>query len=732
MSIPHSFQCEVGGRTLTIQTGKLATQATSAVTVTYGESVVLVTLGVAPQAREGTDFLPLTIDYEERLYAAGKIPGGFIRREGRPSQEATLASRLTDRPLRPLLPKTWRREIQIIITVLSADQQNDPDVMAIIGASTVLGMSSIPFAGPVSAVHVGYINDELVLNPTLAQLEGSTLDLVVASTRDKVVMLEAGAKEITEDVVQDAIRFGHEANQAIINLQDQIQKALSIPKEPAPSNELSTEVIGLITPLIGDKLESCLFQSARSERERLLDELKTEITNKLDGQVSKNDIDTYLDKQIRNTLRTSILDKGKRASGRVLDELRQITCEAGILPRTHGSGLFNRGLTQVLTITTLGSTRQEQQLDGLGLEETKRFMHHYNFPPFSTGEVRRIGSPGRREIGHGALAERALQPVIPPEADFPYTIRLVSEVLSSNGSTSMASVCAGSLSLMDAGIPVKSAVSGISIGLVTGEDGRFATLTDIEGIEDNYGDMDFKVAGTREGITAIQLDIKIKGITHEIIREAFAKAKTARLQILDMMQQTISTFRPEVSRYAPRMYKMKIDPDKIGAVIGTGGKTIRSITEETKTTIDIDQDGTVIIGSTDEASAQHAIEIIEGLTKDIEVGSIYTGKVTRILAFGAIVEFLPGKDGMVHISELAPYRVANVEDVIKVGDEVTVKVIRVEDGKIALSRKAVFDKPSTETGETNPSRPPQGPAQRPYTGRPPQRPHSDRKPPYRE
>ncbi len=732
MSIPHSFQCEVGGRTLTVQTGKLATQATSAVTVMYGESVVLVTLCVAPQAREGTDFLPLTIDYEERLYAAGKIPGGFIRREGRPSQEATLASRLTDRPLRPLLPKTWRREIQIIITVLSADQQNDPDVMAIIGASTVLGMSSIPFAGPVSAVHVGYINDELILNPTLAQLEGSTLDLVVASTRDKVVMLEAGAKEVTEDVVQEAIRFGHEANQAIINLQDQVQKALGIAKEPAPGNELSAEVINLITPLIGDKLDSCLFQSARSERERLLDELKTEITNKLDGQVSKNDIDTFLDKQIRNTLRNSILDKGKRASGRALDELRQITCEAGILPRTHGSGLFNRGQTQVLTITTLGSTRQEQQLDGLGLEETKRFMHHYNFPPFSTGEVRRIGSPGRREIGHGALAERALQPMIPPEADFPYTIRLVSEVLSSNGSTSMASVCAGSLSLMDAGIPVKSAVSGISIGLVTGEDGRFATLTDIEGIEDNYGDMDFKVAGTREGITAIQLDIKIKGITHEIIREAFAKAKTARFNILDIMQQTISTFRPEVSRYAPRMYKLKIDPDKIGAVIGSGGKTIRSITEETKTTIDIDQDGTVVIGSTDEASAQHAIEIIEGLTKDIEVGSIYTGKVTRILAFGAIVEFLPGKDGMVHISELAPYRVANVEDVIKVGDEVTVKVIRVEDGKIALSRKAVFDKPSAEAGDTNPSRPPQRPSQRPYTGRPPQRPHSDRKPPYRE
>jgi polyribonucleotide nucleotidyltransferase len=733
LATPHSFQCEVGGRILTIQTGKLATQATSAVTVTYGESVVLVTLGVGAQPREGVDFLPLTIDYEERLYAAGKIPGGFIRREGRPSQEATLASRLTDRPLRPLLPKTWRREIQIIITVLSADQQNDPDILAIIGASTVLGMSSVPFAGPVSAVHIGYINDEFVLNPTLAQLEGSALDLVVASTRDKIVMLEAGAKEVSEDIVLEAIRFGHSANQAIITLQEQLQQALGVPKEPVPVQELSAEVIDLIKPLLSDKLEAALFQSDKTDRERWLDDLQAEIVGKLDKQVSKEDIATNLDKQIRNLLRTSVLDKKRRVSGRALDELRPITCEAGILPRTHGSGLFNRGRTQVLSITTLGSTRQEQQLDGLGIEETKRFMHHYNFPPFSTGEVRRIGSPGRREIGHGALAERALQPIIPAEADFPYTIRLVSEVLSSNGSTSMASVCAGSLSLMDAGIPVKNAVSGISIGLVTGDDGRFATLTDIEGIEDNYGDMDFKVAGTSEGITAIQLDIKLKGISQDVVHEALTKAKTARLQILDIMRQTIATSRSEVSRYAPRMYKLKIDPDKIGAVIGSGGKTIRAITEETKTTIDIDQDGTVIIGSTDEASAQHAIEIIEGLTKDVEVGTIYTGKVTRVLAFGAIVEFLPGKDGMVHISELAPYRVANVEDVVKVGDEVTVKVIRVEDGKIALSRKALFDKPGTETGERNTNPPPQRSSPRPYSGgRPPQRSNPDRKPPYRQ
>ncbi|MDP2919805.1 MAG: polyribonucleotide nucleotidyltransferase [Dehalococcoidia bacterium] len=725
MLTPSSFQCEVGGKTLTISTGKLATQATAAVTVTYGETVVLVTLGVSTNPREGIDFLPLTVDYEERLYAAGKIPGGFIRREGRPSQEATLASRLTDRPIRPLLPKAWRREIQIIITVLSVDQQNDPDILAIIGGSTVLSVSSVPFAGPVSAVRVGYINDEYILNPTLAQMEGSALDMVVASTREKVVMLEAGAKEVSEDVVFEAIRFGHEANKAIIDLQEQMRQAIGIPKETTPVQDFSLEMAACVDPLLQVKLEQSLFQADKVDREQWMDDLQAEIAGKLGEQFHRADIAAYIDDQVRKLLRSNILERGRRVSSRALDELRQITCEAGVLPRTHGTGLFNRGRTQVLAITTLGSTRQEQQLDGLGIEETKRFMHHYNFPPFSTGEVRRLGSPGRREIGHGALAERALLPIIPREEDFPYTIRLVSEVLSSNGSTSMASVCAGSLSLMDAGIPVKSPVAGISIGLVTGDDGRFATLTDIEGIEDNYGDMDFKVAGTPEGITAIQLDIKLKGIPFAVIEEALARAKKARFQILETMNRTISTSRVEVSRYAPRMYKMKIDPDKIGAVIGSGGKTIRTITEVTKTTIDIEQDGTVIIGSTDEASARKAIEIIEGLTKEIEVGTVYTGKVTRVLAFGAIVEILPGKDGMVHISELAPYRVANVEDVVKVGDEVTVKVIRVEDGKIALSRKAAFEKP----GESAETRPPHTAPHPPPTHRPPMSRDSDQRPP---
>ena len=704
---PQSFQCEVGGRTLIIQTGKLATQATSSVTVTYGETVVLVTLCIAPAPREGTDFLPLTIEYEERLYAAGKIPGGFIRREGRPSQEATLASRLTDRPLRPLLPKTWRREIQIINTVLSADQENDPDLLAIIGSSTVLAMSEIPFDGPVGAVRIGYINDEMVLNPTLAQLEGSELDLTVVSTKDNIAMVEAGAKEVAEDIVLDAIKFAHMANQAIIKLQEEIRQAYGKPKEAAPIHEINPETLAAVRQFTDAKLKTALFQADKQTRQTHMDALQKEITDSLGEKYPKSEVLDVFDKEVRKLIRSSILEKGQRVSGRAVNELRTITCEAGILPRTHGTGLFNRGLTQVLCIATLGSLRQEQQLDGLGIEESKRFLHHYNMPPFATGEAKRIGNPGRREIGHGALAERALIPVIPKSEDFPYTIRLVSEVLSSNGSTSMASTCAATLALMDAGIPIKKPVAGISIGLVSADNNKFVLLTDIEGIEDNYGDMDFKVAGTTEGITAIQLDTKLKGLPFSIFAETLENAKVTRLKILDVMQQTIAAPRPEVSRYAPRMYKMKIDVDKIGAVIGSGGKTIRAITEETKATIDIEDDGTVIIGSSDEASARRAIEIVEGLTKEIEVGTIYTGKVTRLLPFGAFVEILPGKEGMIHISELADHRVATIEDEVKVGDEVTAKVIRNEDGKIALSRKAVFEttpRPSTDERRDAPRR----------------------------
>ena len=719
----RNYECEVGGRNLVIETGKLARQADEAVTVQWGDTVVLVTLCAAEKPREGVDFLPLTVDYEERLYAAGKIPGGFIRREGRPSQEATLTSRMTDRPLRPLLPKEWRREIQLVITVLSVDHVNDPDVLALIGSSAVLHMSEIPFAGPVGAVHVGYINDELVLNPTLPQMESSQLDLIVASTRDTVVMIEAGCQEVSEELVLQAIEFGHQANQDIIRLQEKMREDLGKPKEEPPSSAAAdTEVAREVLPIIAPKLEQAVFQPDKLERDRILDGLKKELSDKLGEQFSEGELVSVLEGEAKRTLRSGVLDHGKRVSGRGLTEVRPIECEIGTIPRTHGSGLFSRGLTQVLTLATLGPVKKEQQLDGLGIEESKRFMHHYNFPPFSVGEARRVGGPGRREIGHGALAERALVPVLPRDADFPYTIRLVSEVLSSNGSTSMASVCASSLSLMDAGIPINRSVAGIAMGLVTDTEGRFTVLTDLEGMEDFYGDMDFKVAGTTEGITAVQMDTKLKGLTMEIVKATLHQALEARMSILDVMDRTISTSRSEVSKYAPRMYRMTINTEKIGAIIGPGGKTIRSIQEQTKTTIDVDNEGTVLIGSTDESNAQQAITMIEGLTREIEVGSIYTGKVTRLLSFGAFVEILPGKEGMVHISELANYRVPTIEDEVNVGDEITVKVIRNEDGKIALSRKAVFEKDAPD--QAGDRRPPPGnyPTRRPNDSRPPQRP----------
>lgn len=699
MTESQSFECEVGGRSLTIDTGKLAGQASGAVAVRYGDTVVLVTACIGKEPREGVDFLPLTVDYEERLYAAGKIPGGFIRREGRPSQEATLAGRLTDRPLRPLLPKTWRNDIQLIITVLSADQENDPDILAVIGSSAVLSISEVPFDGPVSAVHIGYINDKLVLNPTLAQLEDSLLDLVVASTKEAVVMVEAGAREAPEDIISQAIKFGHEANQDIIKLQEQLRQACSKSKVEAPISKINPEIVSAVSSMVNGKLTQALSQAEKPQREQALSALKQELMESLGKSFSEEDILSAFETKVRAEIRTSILEKGQRVSGRGLTEVRPLSCEVGLLPRTHGSALFTRGQTQVLTITTLGPIKKEQQLDGLGIEESKRFIHHYNFPPFSTGEVKRVGSTGRREIGHGALAERAILPVLPKDEDFPYTIRLVSEVLSSSGSTSMASVCASSLSLMDAGIPIKRAVAGVAMGLVAGEKGHNVILTDIEGIEDNHGDMDFKVAGTTEGITALQMDTKLKGINLEILEKTLNQAREARLFILDTMNQTINTSRPEVSPYAPRMYKMTINPDKIGSVIGSGGKTIRSIIDETKTTIDIDNDGTVLIGSPDEEAARKAIKIIEELTKDVEVGGIYTGKVMRLMNFGAFVEILPGKEGLVHISELADYRVDKVEDVVKVGDEITVQVTEIDNmGRVNLSRRAVFKEPSQVPG----------------------------------
>lgn len=715
-----SVTCEIAGRSLTIETGKLARQANGSVVVRYGETVVLVTATVSSEAREGTDFLPLTVDYEERLYAVGRIPGGFIRREGRPTQEAILASRLTDRTIRPLLPKTWRRETQIIVTVLSTDQENDPNLLAIIGASAALSISDMPFEGPVSAVTVGYSDGKLVLNPILPELATSSLDLVICSTAKNIVMVEAGAHEVPEDIITEAMKFGHEANQAILALQEELTKQVQKPKMEAPPAWSQPEIMALVDSILTTRLSDALCQSIKADRLAAVQELRRELEEKLKDTYPANDIANAFEVKVKQITRSNILEKSLRMDGRRLDELRPISCEVGLLPRTHGTGLFNRGETQVLTITTLGSMSDRQQLDGLGLEETKHYLHHYNFPPFSTGEVKRVGTVGRREIGHGALAERAILPVVPNEKEFPYTIRLVSEVLGSSGSTSMGSTCASSLSLMDAGIPIKKAVSGIAMGLVTDDKGNYAVLTDIEGVEDAYGDMDFKIAGTEDGITALQLDIKLKGVSLEILDKAIKQSRDARMKILGIMNDAIGASRTNLSPYAPRMYKISINPEKIGTVIGPGGKMIRSIIEETKCSVDIDDSGTVVIGSSDEKSAQRAIEIIEGLTKEVEVGGIYTGKVSRILNFGAMVEILPNKEGLVHISELAEQRVEKVEDVVKVGDEITVKVIEIDHmGRVNLSRRAVFEKPGEERPVERTQRPrPEYAGRRPRESRP--------------
>jgi polyribonucleotide nucleotidyltransferase len=576
--------------------------------------------------------------------------------------------------------------------VLSVDQENDPDICALIGASAALTLSDIPFFGPISAIHVGYIDDALVVNPTLPQIEDSLLDLIVASTKENVVMVEAGAREVSEEILLEAIKLGHEANQELIKLQEELQRTYSKTKVEVEHKELAPELSSQIASILGEQLSRVLEEQGKLQRDKALTSIKEETRNKLVDSFSEDEINFAFETQLRAAVREKILQTRRHLDGRQAKEIRPISCEVGILPRTHGSGLFARGETQVLTITTLGSTSREQLLDGLGLEETKRFMHHYNFPPFSTGEVKRIGTTGRREIGHGALVERAIAPVLPSEDDFPYTLRLVSEVVSSQGSTSMASACAATLSLMDAGVPIKAPVAGIAMGLVTGKDEDYVVLTDIVGMEDAYGDMDFKVTGTAQGLTALQLDIKLRGIDYDVLAEALSQAREARLEILGKMSLAISASRSELSPYAPRMYEMTIDQSKIGSVIGPGGRVIRSIIDETKTTIDIKNDGKVIVGSSNAEAAQKAIKIIEDLTREVEQGQVYTGKVTRLFNFGAMVEILPGKEGLIHISELADYHVPQVEDVVKVGDEVMVKVIGIDNsGRINLSRKAVFE-----------------------------------------
>jgi len=718
----HLVQRSFAGRTLSMETGRLAQQANASVLVRYGDTMVLVTMCVASETVGGMDFVPLTVDYEEKLYAAGKIPGSFIRREGRPTEEATLTARLVDRCLRPLLSKRLGRETQVVATVLSADKENNPDVCALIGASAALCCSEVPFAGPVSAVRVGLIDDVLVINPSMASMAESRLDIVVGSTRDAVVMVEAGASEVAEEKILEAIRLGHEANLETIALQDELVALCGRPKLVVKPYEAPADLVAGVSSTINAGLAAALDQADKGARAGALDALKNQVSASWVEKYPEEEVAYVYDSQLKKHVREHILRTREHVDGRRYDEIRPITTEVGVLPCTHGSGLFTRGQTQALTITTLGSERQEQLLDGLGLAETKRFMHHYNFPGFSTGEVRRLRMPGRREIGHGALAERAIAPVIPSEEQFPYTIRLVSEVLSSNGSSSMASVCGSTLSLMDAGVPIKAPVAGIAMGVISGEGDKQVVLTDIEGMEDALGDMDFKVAGTTEGITALQLDIKMQGINPRLLGEAMSQARDARLRILAKMAETISASRPELSPFAPRVLELKIDVEKIGALIGPGGRNIRAIIEETKTTIDVKNDGRVMIGSTNEESTRRAVKMVEDLTREAKIGDLYTGKVTRILDFGAMVEILPGKEGLVHISELADHRVATVQDEVKLGDEITVKVVEIDSlGRVNLSRRAALagDSDDYEPRQSRPpsNRPPrQGP--RPPQGGP--------------
>ncbi|MGE5582891.1 MAG: polyribonucleotide nucleotidyltransferase [Bacillota bacterium] len=692
----QKWEMTLAGRPLIIETGKMAKQANASALVRYGDTVVLVTAVMSQKPREGIDFFPLLVDYEERLYAVGKIPGGFIKREGRPPESAVLAARMIDRPLRPLFPEAFRNDVQVTTTVLSVEPDNEPSLAGMIGASAALHISEIPFAGPIGGVKVGRVDGQFIINPTVAQMEKSDLQLVVAGTKDAIMMVEAGANEISEDDALEAILFGHEAIKEIVAFIEKIRDEVGKPKIVPVLDEPDAEIDNKVREFATAKMVSAIKTGDKLEREALIEQVKEE-TRAYFGenmgeeyQNALSDINEVLENIVKEEVRKMIAVDKIRPDGRSLSEIRPITCEVGILPRAHGSGLFTRGQTQVLTVCTLGRVSEEQILDGLGDDQSKRYIHHYNFPGYSVGEVRPVRSPGRREIGHGALAERALLPVIPDEEDFPYTIRLVSEVLESNGSSSQASVCGSSLALMDAGVPIRKPVAGVAMGLL--KDGAdFAILTDIQGMEDHFGDMDFKVAGTKDGITAIQMDIKVKGIDRVILKQALAQAREGRLFILGKMLEVITGPRQELSPYAPRIIRFSIDPDRIRDVIGPGGKIIRKIVEDTGAEIDIEDDGRVFIAAVDARAGEKAQEIIKRLTSDVEVGAVYLGKVTKLMNFGAFVEVLPGKEGLVHISQLAKERVAKVEDVVNVGDEIMVKVTEIDkQGRINLSRKAVL------------------------------------------
>ncbi|MEC0246135.1 polyribonucleotide nucleotidyltransferase [Paenibacillus chitinolyticus] len=687
-------QMDLAGRPLILETGRLAKQANGAVLARYGDTVVLCTVTASSEPKD-LDFFPLTVNYEERLYAAGKIPGGFIKREGRPSEKAILSSRLTDRPIRPLFPEGFRNDVQIVAVVMSVDQECPPEITAMIGVSAALSISDVPFSGPVGGVIVGRIDGNFVVNPTPAQEDKSDVHLVVAGTKDAIMMVEAGAAEVPEDVMLEAIMFGHDEIKKVIALQEQLVAEAGVPKMEVKLHTVDGEINAAVREFAEARLVEAIKVQEKHARQEAIDAVNTDAVAHFTALYEETpeklkDVKEVLHDIVKDEVRRLITHDKVRPDGRALDEIRPIDVDINLLPRTHGSGLFTRGQTQALSVCTLGALGDVQILDGLDLEETKRFMHHYNFPPFSVGEARPLRPPGRREIGHGALGERALSYVIPSEAEFPYTIRLVSEVLESNGSSSQASICASTLAMMDAGVPIKAPVAGIAMGLIK-EGEHFSILTDIQGMEDHLGDMDFKVAGTSKGVTALQMDIKIDGINRDILKQALDQAKAGRTFIMNKMLERISEPKKELSAYAPKIVVMQINPDKIRDVIGAGGKIINKIIEETGVKIDIEQDGKVFIASSNAEMNERAKQIIEGIVRDVVVGETYLGTVKRVEKFGAFVEVLPGKEGLVHISQLSTERVAKVEDVVKVGDTITVKVTEIDNqGRVNLSRKATL------------------------------------------
>jgi polyribonucleotide nucleotidyltransferase len=691
---PTQSTADINGKPFTFETGRYAKQAGGAVTVRYGDTVVFAAGTVAKTIRTGIDFFPLTVDFEERLYAAGKIPGSFPRREGRPSEEGILTARLVDRPIRPLWPKGFRNDVQIVVSAWSADQENEYDILAVNAASAALHISDAPFEGPIGCVRVGTVDGKLMLNPTIQQLLESDLDLVVAGTRDSVMMLEAGANQVSEELLVDALALAQTGIKALCDAQEELRKQAGKPKLTVTAPARDTNKLAPVTSFLKERLHAKLRNPDKAQRESGLDELKAETAAKFAPEgaaITADEVGAVYEEVLEEEFRRAVTEDNLRPDGRDTKTIRPLDIAVGVLPRTHGSAVFTRGQTQVLSVCTLGPTGDEQIIDTLSPVDTKRYMHHYNFPPFSVGEVRMMRGAGRREIGHGALAERSLVPVLPTKEEFPYTIRVVSETLESNGSSSMASTCGSTLALMDAAVPIKEMIAGIAMGLVT-SGSKYTILTDIQGLEDHYGDMDFKICGSAKGVTGLQMDIKVKGISLEVMRQAFQQAKEARLFILDAMKRVLDKPRADLSKYAPRIETIKIHPDKIREVIGPGGKMIRAIQSETGTAIELEDDGTVRITGAKPEGREKAIAMIQGITKEPEVGEVYDGKVTRIMSIGAFVEYLPGKEGLVRASEISSERVNRIEDVVKIGDPVKVKIAEVDrQGRVNLSIRAVSE-----------------------------------------